>query len=115
MVVGKTQRQPLHPSTQTSDSESHDYLTSNDSTLTVVIRYHYKPQEIERLAKDPEYLLLYRKKIEFALNSGFQIFYKDSMASRITQQYMAAEMARRLNYHPVLTERLIPSWPVGCR
>lgn len=67
------------------------------------------------MAEDPEYLLMYRKKIEFAMNHGFQIFYKDSKASKMVQQYMAAEMARRLNYHPELTKHLIPEWPVGCR
>ncbi|KAI7182438.1 hypothetical protein KC363_g8772 [Hortaea werneckii] len=78
-------------------------------------QYYYKPHEIKKMAEDPEYLLMYRKKIEFAMNYGFQIFYKDSKASKMVQQYMAAEMARRLNHHPELTKHLIPEWPVGCR
>lgn len=49
------------------------------------------------------------------MNAGFKIFYKDSKESLMIQQYMAAEMARRLNYHAELTRRLIPQWPVGCR
>lgn len=70
---------------------------------------------MEKLRSDPEYFLQYRKKIEFAMNSGFKIFYKDSQASKLAKQYMAAEMARRLNYHPELMQRLIPDWDVGCR
>jgi len=78
-------------------------------------RYFYKPHEIEKLNKDPEYHLNYRKKIEYGMNAGFRIFYKGSDDSLMAQKYMAAEMARRLNYHPELTKRLVPDWPVGCR
>lgn len=78
-------------------------------------QYFYTPEEIKRLADDPDYLLNYRKRIEFAINEGFAIFYKDTEASKMAYQYMQAEMARRLENDPVLTKKLTPSWPVGCR
>ncbi|OJJ01771.1 hypothetical protein ASPVEDRAFT_192049 [Aspergillus versicolor CBS 583.65] len=78
-------------------------------------QYFYTPDEIQRLSSDPEYLLNYRKRIEYGINVGFAIFYKGMEPSRMAEQYMRAEMTRRLQNHPVLTKRLIPTWPVGCR
>jgi hypothetical protein len=80
-----------------------------------VIQYWYKKSEMKKLASDPEYLLQYRKKIEFAINSGFALFYKGSDASKMAQEYMTNEMKRRLKNHPTLTKKLIPSWAPGCR
>lgn len=79
-------------------------------------QYFYKDFEIERLRKDPEYLLKYRKQIEYGINKACAaMVYKNSEASRMTEMYMRAEMTRRLDNHPVLTKKLIPSWSVGCR
>ncbi|RKK26698.1 hypothetical protein BFJ66_g16521 [Fusarium oxysporum f. sp. cepae] len=78
-------------------------------------QYFYSPEEIQRLTDDPDYLLNYRKKIEYAINEGFALFYKNSEASAIAGQYMRSEMIRRLENHPLLVEKLTPRWPVGCR
>lgn len=78
-------------------------------------QYVYTERERERLATDPEYLLNYRKEIEFAINTNFAVFYKNTDASRAAEAYMRAEMNRRLKDHPILTKKLVPSWPVGCR
>jgi len=67
------------------------------------------------LTEDPEYHLQYRKKIEYGMNAGFRIFYKDTEDSIMVGKYMEAEMKRRLRDHPELVKRLIPQWPVGCR
>ncbi|KAI1857254.1 uncharacterized protein JN550_013337 [Neoarthrinium moseri] len=80
-----------------------------------VAQYWYKPQEMERFHDDPEYLLHYRKQIEFAINRGFALFYKDSEASKMAEMYMQSQMKRRLKDDPVLTKKMIPTWPVGCR
>ena len=72
-------------------------------------QYYYTEREREHLAADPEYLLNYRKRIEFAINTGFAIFYKDTDASQMVEGYMRAEMNRRLKNHPVLTKKLVPS------
>ena len=78
-------------------------------------QYYYSDREMQRLREDPKYFLDYRKRIEFAINTGFAIFYKDTDASRMVEKYMRSEMERRLENDLILTEKLIPSWPVGCR
>ncbi|KAF9872441.1 4-hydroxyacetophenone monooxygenase [Colletotrichum karsti] len=78
-------------------------------------QYFYTEREKNHLANNPEYLLEYRKRIETDISLGFAIFYKDSEASRMAEQYMKTEMKRRLKDHPILTQKLIPGWPVGCR
>jgi hypothetical protein len=78
-------------------------------------QYYYTPEEIQRLISDPEYHLAYRKEIEYGINMGFSIFYKNSPASKMAEAYMIEAMKRRLKNHPELCERLIPKWPVGCR
>jgi len=67
------------------------------------------------LEEDPDYHLQYRKKIEYGMNAGFRVFYKDTEDSIMAGKYMEAEMKRRLKNHPELVKRLIPQWPVGCR
>lgn len=85
------------------------------ASMPVLGQYFYNEREVQRLREDPQYFLDYRKRIEFAINTGFAIFYKDTDASRMVEKYMRAEMMRRLDNNPVLSEKLIPSWPVGCR
>lgn len=98
-----------------TDEKAAAAVDDKDAAQPQVGQYFYTDREIKRLAEDPEYLLDYRKRIEFAINAGFAIFYKDSEASKMAEQYMRAEMARRLENHPVLTKKLVPEWPVGCR
>lgn len=78
-------------------------------------QYFYKKNEIQKMMSDAEFHLYYRKQIEYSINTGFALFYKDSDASKMAQAYMTAEMTRRLNNHPTLTSKLIPKWPPGCR
>ncbi|KEZ43472.1 4-hydroxyacetophenone monooxygenase [Scedosporium apiospermum] len=92
-----------------------EIIRDKEAVRPSIGQYFYTPEEIKRLADDPDYLLNYRKRIEFAINEGFAIFYKDTEASRMAYQYMQAEMARGLENDPVLTKKLVPSWPVGCR
>lgn len=98
-----------------SSSGEEAEVDDKDAVYPNAGQYFYTERERERLAADPAYLLGYRKWIEFAINTGFAIFYKDTDASRMAQEYIRSEMNRRLKDHPVLTEKLIPSWPVGCR
>lgn len=78
-------------------------------------QYYYTEQEIQKLDQDPTYLLEYRKQIEFKFNQVFALFYKDSVASQQAVEHMTEVMKKRLKNHPELCQRLIPSWPVGCR
>ncbi|KAJ4212362.1 hypothetical protein NW759_011750 [Fusarium solani] len=105
---------PRVPVELTSEKEG-EFIQDKEAVHPSIGQYFYTPQEIQKLANDPEYLLNYRKRIEYAINEGFAIFYKGSEASEMAHKYMVAEMNRRLKNDPVLTQKLIPSWPVGCR
>ena len=105
---------PRVPVELTSEKEG-EFIQDKEAVHPSIGQYFYTPQEIQKLANDPEYLLNYRKRIEYAINEGFAIFYKGSEASEMAHKYMVAEMNRRLKNDPILTQKLIPSWPVGCR
>lgn len=81
----------------------------------LVQQYFFSDDEIEHLKNNPQDHLRYRKQIEAAINRGFAIFYKDTEASRMAERHMRSEMMKRLGNHTDLMDRLIPSWPVGCR
>lgn len=81
----------------------------------LIQQYYFRPDEIAYLSKHPEEHLKYRKEIEGAINRGFAIFYKDTEASKMAEWYMRNEMMKRLGDHTELIEKLIPSFPPGCR
>jgi len=56
---------------------------------------------------------LYRNKIEYGMDAGFRIFYKDTEDLIMAGKYTEADMKRWLKNHPELVKRLIPQWPVG--
>ncbi|EXJ56038.1 hypothetical protein A1O7_08969 [Cladophialophora yegresii CBS 114405] len=79
-------------------------------------QYYYTEEEKQRFKDDPEYHLLYRRKLESSVNNLFDMFIADSEISKQAQQQMRSEMERRLGPgHEELKSRLIPSWPPGCR
>ena len=98
-----------------ADADTADSLVEEDEVDPHVQQYFYKNHEIKKLTEDAEFLLQYRKQIEYSINIGFAIFYKGSEASKVAQKYMENEMAKRLQHHPELTKRLIPTWAPGCR
>ncbi|KAK2770186.1 hypothetical protein FQN53_005696 [Emmonsiellopsis sp. PD_33] len=107
---------------ETSTEEKAEAVPTNgekqkeeEMTNADIQQYFYKPHEIKKFQSDPEYLLNYRKQIEYAINAGFAIFYKGTEMAEMTRQYMTDSMTRRLNNHPTLTKKLIPTWAVGCR
>ncbi|XP_014550140.1 hypothetical protein COCVIDRAFT_43224 [Bipolaris victoriae FI3] len=81
----------------------------------LVQQYFFRKDEIEFMETRPDEHLKYRKNIEAAINRGFEIFYKDTEASRMAEWYMKSEMVKRLKSNSELTDKLIPKWPVGCR
>ncbi|KAM0276909.1 hypothetical protein ACHAQH_006281 [Verticillium albo-atrum] len=86
-----------------------------DDTPPDVGQSFYDDSEMKRLTEDSLYLLNYRKRIEFAINTGFAIFYKNTEASRMSEMYMRAEIVRKLNNHPVLSKKSVPECSVSCR
>lgn len=79
-------------------------------------QHFFTDEEKQRFKDDPEYHLQYRKKIESAIHTTFEMYIKDSEASKGAQKNMVEEMNRRIGPgHEELKSRLIPSWPPGCR
>ncbi|KAH0845024.1 hypothetical protein AYO21_04055 [Fonsecaea monophora] len=74
----------------------------------------YSREERESFARDKGKLLEYRKGIESALNSQFAIFLQNTQVQRDTRQHMQKQMSEKL-HDPVLEDKLIPKWSVGCR
>ncbi|KAK6197189.1 battenin CLN3 protein [Pestalotiopsis sp. IQ-011] len=96
-------------------SASVDTVTDDQRLPEDEGQYYYTEQEMKKLEQDPAFLLEYRKRIEFKFDQVFALFYKDSVASQQAVEHMIEVMKRRLKNHPELCQRLIPSWPVGCR
>jgi len=79
-------------------------------------QYYFSEEEKRKFRDDPEFHLQYRKKLESAVNNLFEMFLKDSETSQDAEKAMRAEMNRRIGEgHEDLKEKLIPSWPPGCR
>ncbi|OCK82817.1 cyclohexanone monooxygenase [Lepidopterella palustris CBS 459.81] len=79
-------------------------------------QYYFTEAEKRRFREDPEYHLQYRKGLEQEVNSVFSVFIAGSDYSKGAEEAMRAEMIRRIGPgHEDLAERLIPTWPPGCR
>ncbi|OAL33748.1 hypothetical protein AYO20_06924 [Fonsecaea nubica] len=79
-------------------------------------QHKFTAEEKERFRKDPEYHLRYRRLLESSFNAGFDMFLPDTEYAKVVKENMKAEMLRRLGPgHEELKEKLIPSWPPGCR
>lgn len=79
-------------------------------------QYYFSESEKKKFRDDPDFHLQYRKRMEAAVNSLFEVFLKDSDTSRAVEKMMRAEMHRRIGGgHEELKDKLIPHWPVGCR
>lgn len=89
---------------------------SDHVTLTSQSRHVFTEKEKKKFQSDSENLLEYRKDLEVKLNGMFEVFLRDSPASRQAQENIRAEMLRRIGPgNEDLKQRLIPSWPPGCR
>ena len=102
------------------EAEKHKHDTDSDRTPQnrddLVNQYWYTEEDKQRFRDDPEYLLLYRKKLESAVNGLFDMFISGSDVSKGANEMMRAEMNRRIGPgHEELKERLIPAWSPGCR
>jgi cation diffusion facilitator CzcD-associated flavoprotein CzcO len=73
----------------------------------------YTEEEKKRF-RDPEQHLAHRKGIISRSNKSFYIFIKGEN-NKEGMRLAAAQMAEKLNHDPVLCEKLIPKWELGCR
>jgi hypothetical protein len=79
-------------------------------------QHFYSEEEKEKFRNDPDYHLEYRRNLEGSVNKLFDMFIDGSPESRAAQTSMKAEMLKRIGPgHEDLKERLVPSWPPGCR
>lgn len=74
----------------------------------------FTAEEKKRFAEDPDHHLALRKQSEATNNSLFRIFLKDTPEGRAAREAFTTQMKGILSDHP-LTDKLIPTWPLGCR
>jgi len=70
--------------------------------------------EERRQFQDPDYHLEHRKQIISRTNKSFYVFMKGDN-NQEAMKAAAAQMAEKLNHDPVLCQKLIPKWELGCR
>lgn len=73
----------------------------------------YTAEERKRF-RDPDYHLEHRKGIISRTNKSFYVFMK-GRNNEEAMKFAAAQMAEKLGHDPVLCEKLIPKWQLGCR
>jgi cation diffusion facilitator CzcD-associated flavoprotein CzcO len=79
-------------------------------------QYTFTEADKEKFANGPEYLLLFRKKIEAEINSLFGMYQQGSEMSNQFREVIRAEMHRRIGPgNEKLKEFIIPKWSPGCR
>ncbi|EME89783.1 uncharacterized protein MYCFIDRAFT_78439 [Pseudocercospora fijiensis CIRAD86] len=74
----------------------------------------YLPEEKEKL-RDPEEMKKCRKNIQGTMNRNFRLFRKGSEYNAEMTEFATKQMAEKLNHDPVLCEKLIPKYELGCR
>ncbi|EPE24267.1 FAD/NAD(P)-binding protein [Glarea lozoyensis ATCC 20868] len=79
-------------------------------------QYTFTEADKKKFADDPEYLLLFRKKIEAEINSLFGMYQQGSEMSNQFREVIRTEMNRRIGPgNEKLKEFIIPKWSPGCR
>ncbi|KAK2601423.1 hypothetical protein N8I77_010873 [Diaporthe amygdali] len=77
--------------------------------------YTYTEAEKREFADDPGRLKQYRKRLQQATNTGFNLYVKGSEAQEEAFRTTAQAMRDRLGGDEELARKLIPDWEVGCR
>ncbi|RDW71648.1 putative 4-hydroxyacetophenone monooxygenase protein [Coleophoma crateriformis] len=81
-------------------------------------QHKFTEAEKERFKNDPEYYLMFRKRLEAEFNSIIQAFIRDTPLGSAVRESIIQEMEMRLGQGPEsekLKELLIPKWAPGCR
>ncbi|KAK5120511.1 hypothetical protein LTR85_006166 [Meristemomyces frigidus] len=74
----------------------------------------YRKEDRDRF-KDPEEMKRYRKTVQGNVNAAFRMFVKGSEYNADMTEFARKQMAAKLNNDPVLCEKLIPKYELGCR
>ncbi|KAK6369923.1 hypothetical protein LTS17_009373 [Exophiala oligosperma] len=79
-------------------------------------QYDFTEEDRRRFREDPEYHLLFRKKIEAEINGLFGMYHQGSELSHTFREVITTEMNRRLGPgNDELKSFIIPKWSPGCR
>lgn len=79
-------------------------------------QYTFTEEDKQRFRDDPEYHLMFRKRIEAEINSLFGMYKQGSDMSHMFRQLITDEMNRRMGPgNEKLKEFIIPKWSPGCR
>lgn len=79
-------------------------------------QYTFTKEDKERFANDPEYHLMFRKRIEAEINSLFDMYRQGSDTSNLYRKLITEEMTRRIGPgNEELKKFIIPNWAPGCR
>jgi cation diffusion facilitator CzcD-associated flavoprotein CzcO len=74
----------------------------------------YTEEDKQRL-RDPAEMRKYRKTVQGSVNNNFKLFVKGSDYNTEMMDFATKQMEEKLNHDPVLCERLIPKYELGCR
>lgn len=75
----------------------------------------YEEEEQLKWIANPQDYLTYRKNIEKELNIRFPLFIRETPQQALARDFTIKSMKSRLADKEELQDRLIPSYPVGCR
>ncbi|KAH6672045.1 putative sterigmatocystin biosynthesis monooxygenase stcW [Halenospora varia] len=79
-------------------------------------QYTFTDADKEKFKNDPEYLLMFRKRIESEINSLFGMYQQNSEMSNQFREVIKTEMNKRMGPgNEKLKEFIIPKWSPGCR
>lgn len=88
----------------------------DNANIPANAQYFYTEEDKKTFSGDPAKFLEYRKALEVEINIGFDMFILGSETSKMAQQAIKEEMYRRIGPgHEELKEKLIPTWPPGCK
>ncbi|KAG4414007.1 hypothetical protein IFR04_012874 [Cadophora malorum] len=75
----------------------------------------YLEEEKKRFAEHPETMRDHRRAIIGRSTKAFRMFIKGGESNIEGQKFAVKQMSEKLGHDPVLCEKLIPKWDLGCR
>ncbi|KAJ3524735.1 hypothetical protein NM208_g11943 [Fusarium decemcellulare] len=79
-------------------------------------QYKFSEEDKQRFRDDPDYHLMFRKRIEAEINQLFDMFRSGSATSNMFRKTITEEMNRRIGPgNEKLKDFIIPKWSPGCR
>ncbi|KPM46513.1 putative sterigmatocystin biosynthesis monooxygenase stcW [Neonectria ditissima] len=109
-------RSPTWITTAIGGQVSSQFRGQQDEDTQGHKQFIFSDEQKERFRQDPEYHLDFRKRIEAEVNWMADIFNMGTEMQVQTQASMREQMKKRIGEeNSELAEKLIPTWPPGCR